>query len=103
MKKLYPFVIGIPSLITAAISSDHKSQPHERNASRLGAEYFDKKYGSGADGYIKGSEDYFDIDAFGSDSPSAYKNPRIDKITVTTIEEKQKRDWLLYNSNRFPM
>ncbi|NPE14922.1 hypothetical protein, partial [Xylanibacter rodentium] len=45
--------------------------------SKLGAEYFDKKYGRGADGYVEGDKNYFDIVSFYKEKTrSPYINPR---------------------------
>ncbi len=72
-------VIAIPSVISAAhfLGEEHKYKWYEVNASKLGAEYFDKKYGRGADGYVEGDKNYFDIVSFsGKKWQSPYKNPR---------------------------
>lgn len=79
----YMPAITIPSLASAAFTSKwsgmkHKERWFEVDASKLGgAEYFDKKYGSGAEGYKEGDRNYFDIKSFqnaGISSP--YSNPR---------------------------
>lgn len=78
----YMPAIAIPSVASAAFTSKwsgmkHKERWFEVNASKLGAEYFDEKYGSGAKGYKKGDENYFDVQSFqnaGISSP--YSNPR---------------------------
>jgi len=48
--------------------------------SRMGANHFDKKYGSGAAGYTAGSEDYFDresyVNGWQGGHLSPYRNPR---------------------------
>jgi hypothetical protein len=46
------------------------------DASRRGARYFDKKYGSGKEGYTYYNPDYFDIDSFEKGGLSPYINPR---------------------------
>ena len=61
--------IGIPSLASAGFISgvlgpQHRFRWFEVNASKLGAEYFDRRYGSKAEGYQKGNNNYFDIDFF---------------------------------------
>lgn len=79
---LFLNVIGIPSLLSAMGTSKSSGTIHdyrwfEIDASYLGAKHFDKKYGSGKQGYRPNSADYFDINAFrkyGYDSP--YQNPR---------------------------
>lgn len=78
----YMPAIAIPSVASAAFTSKwsgmkHKERWFEVNASKLGAKYFDKKYGSGAEGYKEGDENYFDVQSFqnaGISSP--YSNPR---------------------------
>lgn len=73
----------IPIVATTSLTSamglggdDHHSRWFEVQASRMGAKYFDKRYGSGKDGYVHGSANYFDYDAFGSGRNTAYLNPR---------------------------
>lgn len=81
-KYLGPFyipTIGVPSLSSAmGISGglDHSDRWFEVDASRRGAEHFDKKYGSGKNGYKEGSKDYFDIKSFESGKDVPYLNPR---------------------------
>ena len=60
---LYTSIVGTSSLASAAFgeSGTHITHWYEVHASHLGGDYFDKHYGSGAPGYEKGSEDYFDI------------------------------------------
>ena len=75
-------VVAIPSLISAShlFSKDtHRYRWYEVNASKLGAEYFDKRYGRGAEGYTEGSENYFDIKAFQTGKGANYINPRTGK------------------------
>lgn len=71
----------------------NKDRWFEVDASRRGADYFDKYYGKGAKGYVKGSPDYFDRESFEDyNNPkrkSPYINPRIgscyqDKAFPTT-------------------
>lgn len=80
MGPAYTGIVAIPSLISAAIGSSgdfkHLNRWFEQNASKLGAEYFDEKYGSGAEGYENGSENHFDINKFISGGYSPYQNPR---------------------------
>ena len=77
----YLSVVAIPSLISASgiTGTNHNYHWYEVDASRRGAEYFDKHYGSGAEGYIKGSADYFDRASFDglNSRKSPYINPRI--------------------------
>lgn len=75
-------IVAIPSLISASGmfgKGNHKYRWYEVNASKLGAEYFDKKYGAGADGYQIDSPDYFDINAFHDGGTTPYTNPRTGK------------------------
>lgn len=70
--------IGAPSLASAMGigGDDHHSRWFEVDASRRGAEYFDKRYGSGADGYVRKNENYFDLESFIKGKGSPYINPR---------------------------
>lgn len=54
----------------------HDYRWFEQNASKLGAEHFDKHYGSGADGYDSASEHFFDKEAFIGGKKTIYINPR---------------------------
>ena len=73
---VYLPVVGLPSLISASKKDGkHLNRALEPNASALGAKYFDKHYGSGANDYVEGSEDYFDINSFWNGG-SPYVNPR---------------------------
>ena len=78
-------VVAIPSLISASLyPNSHKDRWFEVDASRRGADYFDKYYGKGAKGYVKGSPDYFDREAFEDTSKkysyTSYVNPRTGSI-----------------------
>lgn len=78
-------VIGIPSLLSAWKTSgwenmEHRQRWFEVDASYLGAKHFDKKYGSGANGYKPGSENFFDINSFQKGGSSPYINPRYGTI-----------------------
>ncbi len=90
----YLLTIGIPSLAsTVGIGgNDHNSRWFEVDASRRGAKHFDKKYGSGAKGYIAGSADYFDISAFEKGRYTPYYNPR----TKSYFQDKK---FPIYNSS----
>ena len=70
--------IGVPSLASTMEidGNDHRTRWFEVDASRRGAEYFDKHYGSGSDGYFYKSEEHFDVASFESGEHSPYKNPR---------------------------
>ncbi|MBF4472943.1 RHS repeat domain-containing protein [Flavobacterium sp. HJJ] len=73
----------MPIVATSSLAStfgiggdDHKTRWFEVQASHMGAKYFDKRYGSGVDGYTKGSADYFDYESFSNGGLSPYANPR---------------------------
>lgn len=76
-------VVAIPSLFSAAFTSkwsgmEHSDRWFEQNASTLGAKHFDKKYGSGADGYKEDDSNYFQMSVFrGDNRKSPYVNPRL--------------------------
>ena len=81
MGPFYFQIVAIPSLLSAAFTSKWAGMKHdfrwfEVDASRCGARYFDKKYGSGASGYKKGSPDYFDRELFDKGYRTPYINPR---------------------------
>lgn len=75
-------VIAIPSLLSAWFTSDlsgtkHRYRWFEVNASKLGARYFDKRYGKrDENGNVVKDENYFDIDAFVNGTDTEYINPR---------------------------
>lgn len=77
--------IGLPSFQSAILQTDNPDSPLHRNrwfeadANYKGANYFDKYYGSGKEGYEKGRDDYFDIDSFKFGRESPYLNPRTKK------------------------
>lgn len=75
---LYMHVIAGPSLISAwgITGLEHGYHWYEVDASRRGAMYFDKKYGSGKEGYTYKNPDYFDIESFERGGYSPYKKPR---------------------------
>lgn len=79
----YLLTVGIPSLQSAIIqkSSNPSSPRHhdrwfEADASYKGAAYFDKYYGSSADGYFAGSPSFFDRNSFINNGYSPYMNSR---------------------------
>jgi len=74
----YLLTIGVPSLLSAMKKDgrDHRSRWFEVDASRRGAKHFDKKYGSGAAGYIPNNSNYFDIYSFYTNKTSPYSNAR---------------------------
>ena len=80
----YLFSVAIPSGLSALIDQRshtyyHRTRWFEADASYKGAEYFDKYYGSGKDGYIAGSPDFFDRYSFAYDNHTPYINPRTGK------------------------
>lgn len=82
MGTLFLPVVGIPSFLSASFTSKWSGMQHsdrwfELDASKLGSKYFDKKYGSGADGYEKDDPNFFDIGSFRTNDYSPYINPRI--------------------------
>lgn len=83
---LYMPVIAGPSLISAwgITGLEHDYHWYEVDASRRGARYFDKKYGSGKEGYTYKNPDYFDIESFTNGSSSTYINPRTKKRNKNT-------------------
>ena len=75
----YLSVIAVPSLASAAgldSGIPHDYRWFETDASRRGANHFDRKYGSGSKGYTAGSTLYFDKNSFSTMNPSPYINPR---------------------------
>lgn len=78
---LYYPAIAIPSLLSAAFTSDwegmsHKQRWFEIDASRRAAKHFDKKYGSKLENYDSESPDFFDVNIFNTGGKSKYVNPR---------------------------
>jgi hypothetical protein len=75
---LYIPVVATTSILSAAGlgGDDHDSRWFEVQASRMGGKHFDEKYGSGANGYFKGSVNHFDYDIYSSGGRTAYVNPR---------------------------
>jgi len=81
MGPVYTGLVALPSLISASKDDgwsgvEHSYRWFEQDASSLGAEYFDRKYGSGAEGYKKESENYFDVNKFYFGGKTRYINPR---------------------------
>lgn len=77
----YLIAIALPSLASAAFTSgisgvEHKSRWFEVNASKLGANHFDKKYGSGKVGFSTNNPNYFNKMAFALGTETSYMNPR---------------------------
>ena len=84
LRTLYLPTIGLASLESAlyqkyAGGGAHRNRWFEVNASRLGAEHIDKKYGSGAAGYKENSPNYFNKTAFSDGSETIYINPQTGK------------------------
>ena len=84
-QKLGPYfmiAIGVPSLISATNilqsfgAPKHYERWFEVNASKLGAEYFDNHYGTGAAGHQPNDENYFDIESFRNNKQTRYTNDR---------------------------
>ncbi|WP_264538119.1 FG-GAP-like repeat-containing protein [Flavobacterium sp. N1736] len=75
---LYIPVIAVTSLTSTLKlgGDDHEARWFEVNASKLGAKYIDKHYGSGKEGYTPNSPDYFDLKTFQEGGYSPYENPR---------------------------
>ena len=84
---LYLPVIGITSGLSswlgfgATTDDKHMHRWFEIDASRRGANHFDKYYGSGADGYSKGEPNYFDFSSFVTGNNAPYINPRTGKFS----------------------
>lgn len=78
-------VFGLKSLESAWYQhgkgggGEHRNRWFEVNASKLGAEHFDKKYGSGAPGYQENSPNYFNKHAFYKGEKTSYINPQTGK------------------------
>ena len=96
---LYLFSVAIPSGLSALIhnkthgSINHRNRWFEADASYKGAEYFDKYYGSGKEGYVAGSPDYFDKYSFSNTAPSPYINPRTNSRSQTPHPLSGKFHW----------
>ena len=98
---VYLLTVGIPSLQSAILQTNNPNSPRhddrwfEADASYKGAAYFDKHYGSGKDGYVAGSADYFDRYSFinGKTSPSPYLNSRTGVRNYSTNPITGKFHW----------
>ncbi|MDR1180636.1 MAG: hypothetical protein LBL13_01465 [Bacteroidales bacterium] len=99
---VYLLTVGIPSLQSAITQkSDNPNSPrhHDRwfeaDASYKGMAYFDKHYGSGKDGYVTGSLDYFDRNSFTDDSwrGSPYINSRTGERNYSAYPISGKFHW----------
>lgn len=95
---LYLNVIATKSLMSAWFTSKASKMSHserwfEVDASALGAKHFDKKYGTGAEGYQKGDFRFFDIDSFRGGTASPYTNPRLGNRTQLSSMKKSKLVW----------
>ena len=82
----YLFVVAKPSLLSATFDGkNHDYRWYETHASKLAANYFDKKFGSGSKAFRdyqeKGinpyeQEDIFNVNVFINGGEAAYKHPR---------------------------
>ena len=90
MGSLYIPIVAVPSLISAGLfpGSDHKFRWFEVDASRRAADHFDKYYGKGAKGYIKGSPDYFDRESYEDYNNPIRKSPYINPRTGSYYQDK---------------
>jgi hypothetical protein len=89
--------------MSAGISTDtqHRSRWFEANASRLGANYFDKYYGAEAEGYYVGSPYHFNKANFETGKDPSYANPmkyESNYIERSLIGEFNWSDILIYTS-----
>jgi len=74
---MYLNYVAIPSVIDVWIwPNRHDTRWYEAGASRLAANYFDREFGSGADGFVIGSPAHFDRNSFVTGNPSSYFNGR---------------------------
>ena len=79
---VYLLTVGIPSLQSAILQTSNPNSPRhddrwfEADASYKGAAYFDKYYGSGKNGYVAGSANYFDRNSFINGARMPYVNHR---------------------------
>jgi hypothetical protein len=69
--------VGVPSLLSAGIwGANHETRWFGADASRRGANYFDREFGSGANGYVPGGAAFFDRNSFVNGGRSPYINRR---------------------------
>ncbi len=74
---LYLPLVALPSVTSSWLTPDlHNNRWFEVQANNLTATYFDKRFGSGAEGYLAESEDFFDRNSFVTSNESPYRNPR---------------------------
>ncbi|MFC3974841.1 hypothetical protein ACFOUP_00490 [Belliella kenyensis] len=72
----------------------HSTRWNEANASKLAANYFDGKFGTGASGYFSGSENHFDRNSFVNDRTSSpYRNPRNEGFNTRGNPIKSRFHW----------
>jgi len=98
---LYLLSVGLPSIQSTTHITGNPNAPRHRDrwfearASRNAANYFDKHYGSGKDGYLQGSPDFFDKNSFidGSQTPSPYINPRTGYYNYSSHPISGKFHW----------
>lgn len=91
--------VGIPSLQSATMQTDNPSAPRhdvrwfEADASYKGADYFDKFYGRGKEGYVTDSPIFFDKDSFVAGNYSSYINPRTGRYNGSGNPISGKFEW----------
>jgi hypothetical protein len=74
---MYLFGVGVPSLLSAGVwPRNHETRWFEADASRRGANYFDREFGTGVNGYVPGREAFFDRNSFVNGGRSLYINRR---------------------------
>ena len=118
-KKLGPaylFVVGKPSILSSFLTSDegHSYRWYETHASKLAANYFDKKFGAGTSAYKDqlqqfndgvpnvtnpaNDPQYFDRNSFITGSDPAYSHPRDREYSPHPIKHKWRKwsDFFFY-------
>lgn len=83
-------IVAMPSLLSAWKIREwcgipHKKRWFEVNASKLGAEHFDRHYGKDENGNRVKDENHFDIDTFTKGGSFHYWNPRLGKYLQDNI------------------
>lgn len=92
-------VIAIPSLLSAAGISNisHDRRWFEVNASKLGANYFDKHYGSGAPNYTPNNSDFFEKRIFWNGGRTPYINPRLQNFSQLQTQLYTKPTYTIWD------
>jgi RHS repeat-associated protein len=73
----YLLLVALPSASDFNLDKgNHHDRWYEAQASKYGAKYFNERWGEGAPGYVAGSVNYFDGNAFVNGQATAYQNPR---------------------------